>query len=69
MALRVLEIVYRTNGDVVEGISDRNGQIRKVVGEEESVSWGGALTKGKGRELKLTKKMFLNSDILKLYLN
>ena len=69
LALKSLEIVYRTNGSVVEGLADRNGQRRKVVGEGESVSWGGARTKGKGRECELTKKMFLHIDLLKLCMN
>ena len=32
LALKALEIVYRVNGDAVEGISDRNGHRRKEVG-------------------------------------
>ena len=68
LALKALEIFYRTNGDAVEGLSDRNGHIRKVLGEGKSVSWGGARTKGKSREYELTKKMFLHSDLLKLCL-
>ena len=68
MALKALGISYRKNGATVEGLADRNGHIRKVVGEGESVIWGGARTKGKGRECKLTKKMFLHSDLLKLCL-
>ena len=39
-----------------------------MVGEGKSVSWGGARTKGKGRECELTKKMFLHSDLLNLCL-
>ena len=50
LALKALEIVYRANGTSVEGLEDRNGNRRKVVGEGESVSWGVAWTKGKGRE-------------------
>ena len=50
LALKVLEIFYRENGAAVEGMADRNGYRRKVVGEGKSVSWGGARTKGKGRE-------------------
>ena len=69
LSLKALEIVYRANGAVVEGLADRNGHKRKVVGEGKSVSWGFARTKGKGRECKLTKKMFLHSDMLKLCLN
>ena len=38
LALKVLEIVYRANGDAVEGLADRNVHRRKVVGEGESVS-------------------------------
>ena len=68
LALKALEIVYRSNGAAVEGLADRNGHRRKVVSEGKSVSWGGACTKGKGRECKLTKKMLLKSDLLKLCL-
>ena len=68
MALKAFEIVYLANGASVEGLTDRNGHRRKVVGEGKSVSWGGAQPKGKGRECKLTKKMFLHSDLLKLCL-
>ena len=68
LALKVLEIVYRANGAAVEGLASRNGDRQKVVGEGKSVSWGGARTKGKGREYKLTKKMFLHSDLLNLCL-
>ena len=56
LALKALEIVYRANGDAVEGLADRNGHRRKVVGEGKSVSWGGERTKSKGRECKITKK-------------
>ena len=48
LALKALEIVYLANGAAVEGLADRNGHRRKVVGEGKSVSWGGARTKGKG---------------------
>ena len=68
LALKVLENFYRKNGAAVEGLADRNGHRRKVIGEGGSVSWGGAHTKGKGCECKLTKKMFLYSDIMKLCL-
>ena len=68
LALKALEIVYLENGAAVEGLADRNGHRRKVVGEEKSVSLGAARTKGKGRECKLTKKMFFHSDLLKLCL-
>ena len=69
MALKALEIVYHENGAAVEGMADRNQHRRKVVGEWESVRWGGARTKGKGRECELTKNMFVHSDMLKLCLN
>ena len=68
LALKALEIVCRAHGAAVVGLADRNVQIRKVVGEGESVSWGGARTKRKGSECELTKNMFLHSDLLKLYL-
>ena len=68
LELKALEIVYCANGAAVEGLADSNGNRRKVVGEGESVSWGGARTKGMGRECELTKKMFLHSDLLKLCL-
>ena len=48
MALKALEIVYRANGGVVEGLADINGHRGILVGEGESVSWGGARTKCKG---------------------
>ena len=69
MALKALEIVYRENGAAVEGMADSNGHRRKVIGEGESVSWGGAQTKDKGRECQLKKNMFFHSDLLKLCLN
>ena len=50
LGLKQLEIVYRANGDAVEGHSDSNGHRQKVVGEEKNVSWGGAWTKGMGRK-------------------
>ena len=53
-----LVVVFRVNGDAVEGIADRNVKIREVVGEGKSVSWGGAQTKVEGRECKLTNMMF-----------
>ena len=68
LALKALKIVYRANWAAVEGLADRNGHRRKVVGEGKSVSLGGARTKGKGRECELTKHMFLHSDLLKLCL-
>ena len=68
LALNELEIVYLANGAAVEGLADSNVHRRKVVGEKKSVSWGGAGTKGKGREYELTKNMFLHSDLLKFCL-
>ena len=49
LVLKALEIVYLANGAAVEGLADRNGHRRKVVGEGKIISWGGARTKGKGR--------------------
>ena len=66
LALKALEIVYRVNGAEVMGIADRNGHRCNEVGEGESVSWGGARTKGEGRKCELTKNMFFHSDLLKL---
>ena len=51
---QALEIVYHTHSGAVEG----------VVGEGESVSWGGARTKGEVHKRKLTKNIFLHSDFL-----
>ena len=65
LALKALEMVYLANCAAVEELADRNGHIRKVIGEGKSVSWGGARTKGKGRECELIKNMFLHSDLLK----
>ena len=39
LALKELEIVYRENGAAVEGLADRNGHRRKVVGKGKSVRW------------------------------
>ena len=69
LALKALEIFYCANGDAVEGLADKNIHICKVVGEVKRFNWGCARTKGKGRKCKLTKNMFLNSDLLKLFLN
>ena len=68
MALKLLEIFYRANRGAFEGLADRNGHRRKVVGEGKSVSWVGAQNKGKGRECELTKNMFLHSDLFKMCL-
>ena len=66
LALKALEIVYCVNGAVVEGLADRSGHIRKLVGKGKSFRCGGARTKGEGCECKLTKNMFFHSDLLKL---
>ena len=42
LALKALGIVYHANGAAVEGLADRNGHRRKVIGEGKSISWGGA---------------------------
>ena len=68
LELKALEIVYRENGAAVEGITDRNGHRKKVVGKGKSVRCGGARTKGEGCECELAKKMFFHSDLLKLCL-
>ena len=68
LALKPLVIVYLTNEAAVDGLADRNGHRRKVVGEGGNVSWGGARTKGKGCECELTKNMFLHSDLCKVCL-
>ena len=65
LVLKAFGIVYRENGAAVEGLADRNGHRRKMVGEGESVSRGGAWNKGNGRECEFTKTMFLYSDLLK----
>ena len=66
--LKALDIFYSANGTAVEGLADRNGHRRKDVGEGESDSWGGARTKGEGRECELTKRMFFHNDLLQLCL-
>ena len=66
LALKAFEIFYRGNGAAVEGLVYRNGHRNKEVGRGKSVSWGGAQTKGEGRECKLTKKMFFHNDLLNL---
>ena len=68
LALKALEIVYRENGAAVEGLADRNGHRRKVVGKGKSVRCGGARTESVGRECELAKKMLYHSDLLKLCL-
>ena len=59
MALKALEIVYLSNGAAVEGLADRNGHRRLVVGEGKIVSWGGARTKGKGARVQTHQKYIL----------
>ena len=49
---QALEIVYRSHA----------GAVERAVGEGESVSWGGAQTKGEVHKRKLANKMFLQSD-------
>ena len=68
LVLKALGIVYRANGDAVEGLADRNVHRQKVVCEGKIVSGGGSRTKGKGRECELTKNIVLHSDLLKLNL-
>ena len=68
LALKALEIVYREKGAAVEGLADRNGYRRKVVGKGKFSRCGGAWNKGEGRECKLAKKMLYHSDLLKLCL-
>ena len=65
-ALKALRIVYRVNGDAVEGLADRTGHRRKLVCKGKSFSYGGARKKGEGCECKFTKNMFFHSDLLKL---
>ena len=38
--LESLETVFRTNGAAVEGIADRNGNIRKELGEGKRWQFG-----------------------------
>ena len=66
LVLKALEIFYRTNGAAAEGIADRYGHRKKDLGKGKSVSWGGAQTKGKGRECELTKFFFFHSEFLTL---
>ena len=60
LELKALGIFYMENGASVEGLADRNGHRRKVVGEGKSVSWGGARSKSKGRDCERTKKFVLS---------
>ena len=70
MALKALEIVLRSNWAVVKGLAERNGPIRKVVGEGKSVTWGGAQTKGANRNiqkfnLRKTLQKYLRTFLIK----
>ena len=51
---QALEIVFSAHA----------GAVEKLLGEGDSVSWGGARTKGEVHKWKLTKNMFLHSDLL-----
>ena len=68
LKLKALGIFYRKNETAVEQIADSNGHRQKVVGERESIIWGVAQTKGKGRKCEIAKMMFLHSDLLKFCL-
>ena len=68
LALKVLVIVYRSNGSAAEGLADRNKHRRKGVCKGKIISWGGERTKGNVCKCELTKNMFLHSDLLKLCL-
>ena len=68
LVLKALEIFYHANGAAGEGLTDRNGHRRKELGKGKRVSWGGARTKGVGRECELTKKMFFHNYFLQLCL-
>ena len=63
LALKTLEIVYRANVSAVEGIADRSGHRRNLVGKWKGVSCGGARTKGEGRECELAKKRWSSTVI------
>ena len=71
--MSLLRLLYKDNSGLhsaldLEGLADRNGNIRKVVGERKSVSCVGAQKKGKGCNCKLTKNMSLQIDLLELFL-
>ena len=68
LALKALEIFYCASGTAVEEIAGINGHRRKEGGEGGSVSFGGARTKGEGRECELPKNMLFHSDLLQLCL-
>ena len=63
-----METVYCAHGMAVDGLADWNGHRLPVVGDGESGRWGGARSKGEGRECVLGRKMLLHSDILNLCL-
>ena len=50
----MLGIVYRKNSRAIEGL----------VSEGESISFGGARTKGEVHKREITKNIFLHSDLL-----
>ena len=60
--------MYRENGGAVEGLADRTGHRRKLVGKGKSIRCRGARNKGEGRECELAKKMLYHRDLLKLCL-
>ena len=64
----MLEIDFCVNSAAVEGIVDRYGHKSKEMGEEKSVSRGGARTKVKGHKYELTKNSFFHSDYFKFCL-
>ena len=55
MELKALEIFYRANGAAVEGIADRNGHRRRVLGDGKKFSWIVARKKCKRQNFDLTK--------------
>ena len=63
LALKALEILYRENGAAVEGLADRNGHRRKVVGKGKSVRCGGAPTTREACECALAHKMPCHSHL------
>ena len=69
MELKEFEFFYRASGSVVDGLADNNGHKPEVVSEGKCLSWGGERTKGKWCGCKLTKEMFLHSDLLNFCLN
>ena len=69
MLICVLHFPVNLSGDcqissVVNYLPRTCRGVEGVGGEVKSVSWGGARTKGELHKRKLTKKMFLHSDLL-----